>query len=106
MNEILEYIIDDHTIIFIEAEKKQEGLGIEKSGNITNSKYKFNEAIKVITPIANSVIDKIKNIKNKPSEIKISFGLKFNANAGVILASVSSEANLSIEIKWDRSNEL
>jgi Trypsin-co-occurring domain 1 len=37
-----------------------------------------------------------------PTSVKVKFGLKFNAEAGAIIASVGSEANFEIEVRWGR----
>ena len=35
-----------------------------------------------------------------PTEIELEFGVKFNAKAGAIIASVDSEATFKVALKW------
>jgi hypothetical protein len=37
---------------------------------------------------------------NSPAEIGLEFGIKLNAKAGAIFASVDSEATFKVSIKW------
>ena len=37
---------------------------------------------------------------NTPDEIDLEFGIKFNAKAGAVFASVDSEATFKVSLKW------
>ncbi|MDR1796158.1 MAG: hypothetical protein LBR44_01750 [Clostridiales Family XIII bacterium] len=49
--------------------------------------------------IAKSVLD---SGPGAPDEFEVSFSVKFSADAGIIITSVSSEASLSVKMKWAR----
>ena len=40
---------------------------------------------------------------NTPDEIGLEFGIKFNAKAGAVFASVDSEATFKVSLKWKNS---
>jgi hypothetical protein len=60
---------------------------------------RFEEAVSRIRPAAQALLDSLREL-NTPDEINLEFGLKFNAKAGAIFASVDSEAVFKVAIKW------
>ena len=38
----------------------------------------------------------------RPDELELEFGIKFAADAGIIISSISSEANLTVKMKWNK----
>ena len=53
-----------------------------------------------IKPVAEAVIKQFVDVVSGTNTVKVKFGLKFTAEAGAIIAAVSSEANFEIEVKW------
>ena len=49
-----------------------------------------------------AVVARVREVPVAPTEIELEMGIKLSADAGIILASVASEANLSLKLKWDR----
>lgn len=68
----------------------------EQAGN------RFTESIAKIKPAAEAVLKTFKDL-NTPAEINLEFGIKFNAKAGAIFASVDSEATFKVALKWKNS---
>ncbi len=62
----------------------------------------FSQAISCVAPIGNALLTSLKDI-NKPDEIKLEFGLAFNAKAGVVFTSVESQASFKVSITWKNS---
>ena len=65
---------------------------------------RFVEAVERVKPAAEAVLKTFKEL-NTPGEIALEFGVKFNAKAGAILASVDSEATFKVSLKWTNRNE-
>ena len=40
-----------------------------------------------------------------PEEFELEFGVKFAADAGIVISSLSSEANVTIRMKWAKNEE-
>ena len=40
-----------------------------------------------------------------PDEFELEFGVKFAADAGIVISSLSSEANVTIRMKWAKNEE-
>ncbi len=59
-----------------------------------------------LTPVTNAmktIFDSVINSEVSPSELEIEFGLKFSADAGVIIAKASGEASVTITATWKKS---
>ena len=72
--------------------------GTEKVGG--GSDQKFDDALATVRGIAGKIISQITTLPNRPDEVECKIGIKFNAQAGVVLAKVSSEGSLELTLKW------
>lgn len=103
--------MDDHKIISLQddelgpiwievsSESAVSGLGTSKVGGGTTPR-KFDDALATVRGIAGKIIGQITTLSNQPDEVECKIGIKFNAEAGVVLAKVSSEGNLELTLKW------
>ncbi|MGE0822248.1 MAG: CU044_2847 family protein [Candidatus Binatia bacterium] len=104
MKHVIEFMLDEGSI-FIEADEAPE----EKSGRVLRGRgqgddgdgrtQRFVDAIAKIRPAAEIVLKAFQEM-NTPEEIGLEFGVKFNAKAGAILASVDNEATFKVSLKW------
>ena len=101
---VVEFILADSQPVFVEVEDTEEttrqrvsrgDTGLEHSGK------RFLDAIAHVKPAAEAVLA-FREL-NTPDEIGLEFGVKFNASAGAILASVDSEATFKVGLKWKNS---
>jgi hypothetical protein len=60
----------------------------------------FEAAIAKAKPVALAVIEQFADAVHGTTSVRVKFGLKFNTEAGAIIASIGSEANFAIEIVW------
>lgn len=60
----------------------------------------FEAAVARIKPVAVAVVEQFADAVHGTTSVRVKFGLKFNAEAGAIIASIGSEANFEIEVKW------
>ena len=101
--------LDENTTIYFEASSND----IDKNGSlfsqaasdvggkvIQKAKEYFDDKMSQIKAFASSVAKTIENIDGKPNEVEVEFAVKFGAEAGVIISSISSEANITIKLKW------
>lgn len=63
----------------------------------------FEAAVARVKPVAVAVVKQFAEAVHGTTSVKVTFGLKFNAEAGAIIASVGSEANFKIEVNWAHS---
>ena len=61
------------------------------------------EALGKAQPIASAVISKLRSISSPPDEVVVEFGLSLSAEAGAVLTSVSTEANVKLTLTWKQT---
>lgn len=62
----------------------------------------FSDALKSVRPAIEEALAVFRDLQ-APDEVRIEFGVKFSASAGVILASGSGEATLKVNVKWQKA---
>lgn len=105
MKKILQLKASDGSDIYVEVAdmvsgEPTRGYLPESRGIIENAKESFDNALKPLKEVSNSIINCIKDISNSPNEVEVELGLKFTAKTGVIITSLDSEAHFKITFKW------
>lgn len=81
-------------------------MGFFGHGNRLQLEEKSNKAVdKAMTTIQNMagrVNSAVQKIESRPNHVEIEFGIKFDAEVGVIVAKASMEASLNVTLTWDR----
>jgi len=103
MKNIIQFELDGKPV-FIEVEASGETSGRQltgrrNEGGIEQSGARFTETIARIRTAAEAVLHSFKEM-NTPDEIGLEFGIKFNAKAGAVFASVDNEATFKVSLKW------
>jgi hypothetical protein len=105
MKKLIEYQLADGSPIWVEVDEPEIGgvKPVSRSGEVVEkAKQTFNEALDKVKPIAETIIDKLRNLSDSPDEVEVKFGLKMNAAAGAIIAAAGVEANYEITLKWTK----
>lgn len=63
----------------------------------------FETALGRVRPVAQAIVNQFAHTVEGATSVKVRFGVKFNAEAGAVIASVGSEANFDIEVEWHRN---
>ena len=88
------------SIIIVEVEEatpRGDQLG-SVGGTVAKAKQSFEEAVSGIRPIAEAILGQVAALT--PESVSVEFGIKFSAQAGVILASSAMEGNCKITLSW------
>jgi hypothetical protein len=105
MKRLIEYQLTDDSTIWVEVdEPERSGVKpVSRSGEVVEkAKQTFSAALDNVKPIAETIIDKLRNLSDSPDEVEVKFGLKMNAEAGAIIAAAGVEANYEITLKWKK----
>lgn len=114
MSDYMEIPIDDNKTILIELlepvkiNKNEDSILVPVANTksfIKKSKDYLENSIEQIKQFSSCIAEGVRDINYKPSELELEFAVKFSADAGVIISSVSSEANLAIKVKWNLGEE-
>ena len=111
MLNFIEVMLDDNTKIYLETAKedikknKNEAfVPIANYGKIVEKSKEFlDNSFAQIKAFSSGIVNSIKSLDAAPDEFEVSFSVKFSADAGIIISSVSSEASITVKLKWTNS---
>ncbi|MGH7847309.1 MAG: CU044_2847 family protein [Candidatus Binatia bacterium] len=104
MKQLVEFPLEGGGSIVVEVEGAAGGPGVVRGGRpgeiIDQAKQSFETALEKLKPAAAAIIAKLRDLSEPPDEIEVEFGIKLNADVGVILASAGAEANYTVTLTW------
>jgi hypothetical protein len=103
MKHLIQYELEDGASVFVEVEHSGDTPARERVGrgglSVEKAEMRFVNAVATIRPAAEAVLQALHEL-HAPDDIELEFGIKFNAKAGAIIASVDSEATFKISLRW------
>jgi hypothetical protein len=65
------------------------------------------KAMSTIREMGQRVTDTVKdiNVADRPTKVELEFGLKFDAEAGAVVAKASTEAAFKVVLTWEQPDE-
>ena len=109
MKRLVEFTLENGSTVLMEAEDSnyEEGM-IDASPlstqEVTKIKKTFEESIEMIKPVADTILNKLSNLCNKPEEIEVSFGMSIDLKAGMFI-SANTGSNLNVTLKWNNKKQ-
>lgn len=104
MKRLIEFKMDDGSAIIVEVSEPEIGgttRASRRPGEIAEeAKETFEHALNKIRPATEKVIQTLRGLVQKPDEIEMEFGFSMSAEAGVVIASASTEANYKVTLRW------
>jgi hypothetical protein len=104
---VVEYKLEQGGAVLIEVEETELEKGRVpvsiKSGVPEEATKEFEKALDDIRPVADTIVQKLKDLGSKPDNIGIEFGIKMSAQAGAIIAATGMEANFKVTLSWKRA---
>jgi hypothetical protein len=103
MKRLVEFSLEDGNTALIEAvdlnynEEIIHASPISSQEIIKVTNKKFEEYIETINPVADAILNKLKNLHSKPEEIEVSFGINVDLKAGMFIsANAGSNFNVTL----------
>ena len=106
MKQLIEFPLEDGTSIVTEVDEEQAGATRVSRGPgeiVGKATQTFETAMDRLKPTAQTIIAKLREIKDSPDEVGVELGLKFSATTGVIIAGVESDATLKVSLTWKKN---
>lgn len=104
MKQWIEFKTDAGETILVEVTALEQEYGPRAAANdskiIAQANQTFQNALNVIKPVANAVIEKFDELTRKPDEMEAEFGLTLSADVGAVIATSGVEANIKIVLRW------
>lgn len=67
---------------------------------IKQTEAMLKKSFEQIKEFSDHIATAIRNSSACPDEFDLEFGVKFSAEAGIVISSLNSEANVTIHMKW------
>ena len=90
--ETVDILADDGDLLFEQA--SAGGKIIDKT------KEYLDEVLSQVKTFSNSISESIRNVSD---EVEVEFSVKFAADAGIIISSLSTEASIAVKLKWNKA---
>src|SRR5450755_3492694 len=104
MKRLIQFKMEDSGSIIVEVDEPETGgttRASRRPGEIAEeAKETFEQALSKIRPATEKVITTLRGLAHKPDEIEMEFGFSLSAEAGVIIASASTQANYKVVLRW------
>jgi hypothetical protein len=109
MKRLVEFPLEDGGSIIVEVEGTAGGAGVMRGVRqdeiVDRAKQSFETALERLKPAAAAIIGRLRDLSEPPDKIRVEFGIKFHADAGVVLASAGGEANYTVTLTWRRTTD-
>ncbi len=104
MAKYVDFSLGQNENIRVEIADGEERVTRGKDGKdvVEKATVAFEQALAKLKPMCAAIVRQIRDAVEQPEEFSVEFGVKLNAEAGVIVASTAAEANLKISIKWKK----
>jgi hypothetical protein len=75
--------------------------GIDVVPSVERAQHSFVKALDTIHAVSDSVLEQVNELRRRPDEIQVEFGLELSAHAGTaLLAAAAGTAHLRVAITW------
>ena len=107
MTELLAIATDDGHSVIVEVDETELGFEMATRGDgaVAEARRRFNESLAGVKEAAEAALRTFTaEGPSSPSGVEIEFGVRFNAEAGAVIAKTSMEGHMVVKLTWeDRS---
>ncbi|MEU1821226.1 CU044_2847 family protein [Streptomyces abikoensis] len=95
---------DGDDVVRIQVDEVDESLmRVGRGGRtVARAEQSLGKMLDVIRPVANSFVGRCRAMTHPPDEATLQFGVTVSADAKVVIASVVTSANFSVNLTWKR----
>lgn len=106
MTYLIEVPLDGADPVVMEIDDEGDGglVPAARPGEIVaTASRSLDTALERLQPMAQVLINRLRDVAERPDEVGIEFGLKMNLQAGLVVAHTSGEANFKVTLQWKRA---
>ncbi len=102
MANLIEVPLDAGGKLLIEADDTRSTImrGTTTEERVARVAVSFEESLRNVRPAVEALVDRMRDSTDRPSEITVEFGLKFNVEAGMVVARTGAEASFRVMLTW------
>lgn len=96
----------DHGVVFFDVDEPLSGSErVSRRGEnlVVALDERLESALASVRPAAEAVIEAFRALS--PDEVAVEFGLRLDAQAGVVVAKTGASGHFTVSLKWARSDE-
>lgn len=109
MSEYIESVVGDEGKILIEVTNGRGSVGFghlkdhpDKKTEMTDA---FNHALNTIRLTAGGVLETLNTLTERPDVARVDFAIKFDPEAGPMIAAADSKSQLRVSLTWNNKPE-
>jgi hypothetical protein len=105
VTQLIEFPLATGSSVLVEVTQRPTGpltRGLTGGDVTERAQQTFEEAVSRVRPAVESVIAQLRSLAEAPDEIHVEFGLDLHAQAGAFIAAVSTTANFTVALTWQR----
>lgn len=102
MKSLVEYSAGDGSVVLVEVDDEEPGF-VRASGadQLAGRAAKtLRDALDVVGPTAQALIEKIESLPRRPAEAVVEFGIRLNGRAGAVIASTEAQGHFKVRLTW------
>lgn len=107
MADLIKIQLNNGMSIYLETDQIDESDDLldPVTGNrvIQRTKAFLAETFEQIKEFSSGISESIDRMDFRPDELEVEFAVKFSADAGIIISSVGTEANITVKMKWEKA---
>lgn len=102
MTTVVEMPLEDGSMILVEVSDDEQRLQrVGRIGSVVrDSAETLDQALRRVKPVVTTVLNQIRDLATPPDTVKVEFGVKLTAEAGVVIAKAATEANFKLTLEW------
>jgi hypothetical protein len=92
----------------LQVEVSDDAPGLERisrdhePGEVVRAGRRLEEALAHVRPSLRAVADTVRSLA--PDSYEVEFGMKFNAESGVVIAKTALEGHFTVKLQWNRGS--
>jgi hypothetical protein len=104
VSQVVEFPLEGGGTVRVEVEPED---GVAPAGRmVTIAQQSLHKALDPIRPIAESVLEKLRDLSQSPDRVSVEFGVKLSAETGLVVARGTTEANFTVCVEWNRPDRM
>ncbi|NEP11513.1 MAG: hypothetical protein F6K14_15140 [Symploca sp. SIO2C1] len=99
--------VDEDTVLLVEMTPApgMRQVSLTPEALAQKSTRAVDKAMGMIRAMAKRTIGTLDTLSNKPNQVELEFGIKFNTEADALIAKTGTEANIKVKMVWKRKDE-
>ncbi|WP_088999995.1 CU044_2847 family protein [Micromonospora echinofusca] len=98
---------DGEGVVRVQVDEVDESLvRVGRGGRaMARAEQSLGQMLEVVRPVADAFVGQCRAMAQLPDEATLEFGLSLSSDAKIVIAGVSTAANFSVSLTWNRRDE-